>query len=203
MSELTRVFFVEPTTVVRVWFRRYRSSRLGKCGEQGGYCDARVPASDQELPINSHDMPDQLAVDDARWPQRCERCGEKFAEDDPRQTFYQRVYRASDGREWSIGELPPGAVYDANWYGKSMVGPDGRTLVACLPPGGASSADLWVIDGPSKNGSGWTREGRPEDGTLSVRPSIMTPRYHGFLRSFSASEARRRGVEPGSYLEEC
>jgi hypothetical protein len=57
-------------------------------------------------------------------------------------------------------------------------GPDGRTLIVRLP-----DRRDWIIDGPSSNGNGWTRTGLPEDGTLDVNPSILTPEYHGFLRN--------------------
>lgn len=199
MGKLTPVFFVESTNVRRVWFRRYRTRMTKSCVSGRGYCDARNPAPDY---VGTGSVPD-LSRDDARWPGRCEHCERPFDESDPKQTFTHRVYRAADGREWAIDELPPGAIYNADWYGKSMRGPDGRSLLVCLPPLGAKGSDLWAIDGPSSSGGGWKRTGRPEDGTLAVTPSILTPRYHGFLRSFDEGEAEKRGVSHGSYLEEC
>lgn len=37
----------------------------------------------------------------------------------------------------------------------------------------------WLVDAPSKQGSPWTREGKPPK--VTARPSILTSRYHGFL----------------------
>jgi hypothetical protein len=53
---------------------------------------------------------------------------------------------------------------------------DPAHLVAVLP-----SCELWDIDGPSSNGPGWSRSGEPP--AVTVSPSILTPRYHGFLRN--------------------
>ena len=79
----------------------------------------------------------------------------------------------------------PGAVIDANCYGNSKYpGPDGRSLVVTLP-----SLETWCIDGPSNNGPGWIRTGSLEDGTLNVTPSILTIKYHGWIKDGYLVEA--------------
>jgi hypothetical protein len=49
--------------------------------------------------------------------------------------------------------------------------------MVALPPDGGD--DLWMVDGTASNGPGWTREGKPPK--VTARPSILTPRYHGWL----------------------
>jgi len=77
----------------------------------------------------------------------------------------------------TLRDCPPGAMYDAFWYPEK--GPDGRALCVSLPPGGGM--DFWHVDGPSKGGGGWTRSGEPP--FVTANPSILTPRFHGFLRN--------------------
>lgn len=77
------------------------------------------------------------------------------------------------------GSRFPGAVVDSRVFGHNSkyVGPDGRSLVVTLP-----SLEFWYIDGPSANDNGWQRTGSVEEGTLSVTPSILTIKYHGYLK---------------------
>jgi hypothetical protein len=46
-----------------------------------------------------------------------------------------------------------------------------------LPPGEAY--DIWTIDGLASSGGRWTRTG--EAPNFTVTPSILTPKYHGYL----------------------
>lgn len=80
----------------------------------------------------------------------------------------------------------PGACWDGLEFGHSdYVGPDGHSLNLVLP-----SLETWCIDGPSSSGERpWKRTGRPEDGTLTVTPSIKTPKYHGFVTQGSFVDA--------------
>lgn len=88
-------------------------------------------------------------------------------------------YRKVGTNEILQGSRFPGAIIDATVFRQypQKVGPDGRSLVVTLP-----SLEYWYIDGTASNGGGWTRTGSVEDGTLNVTPSILTPKYHGFLR---------------------
>lgn len=89
-------------------------------------------------------------------------------------------YRKVGTNEILIGSKFPGAIIDSNIFGRNnhKKYPDGMSLVVTLP-----SLETWYIDGPSSNGGeGWTRTGSVEDGTLNVTPSILTIKYHGFLR---------------------
>jgi hypothetical protein len=181
-----KVFFCEPTERMAQWLRRYSSSPVRKC-TTGHYCDAMyriedAPAvkSPQGYLVEAAELPHE----DPRWPVKCEKCGVPFDVEDHHQVFSDSIYRRTDGgAEFPLREAPAGACWDSWWYRdiKAYVGPDGRSLTVALPPNGGM--DYWVIDGPSSNGNGWTRTGKPEDGTLDVNPSILTPRYHGFLRN--------------------
>jgi hypothetical protein len=94
------------------------------------------------------------------------------------QVFQDQIYRRADtGEEYTLRDAPPGAMYIATWHDNH--------LRVCLPPNGGH--DYWDVDGPSKNGNGWTRSGDLPN--VTANPSILTPRYHGFLR--------------GGWLEEC
>ena len=89
-------------------------------------------------------------------------------------------YRKVGTNEILQGSKFPGAILDSKVFGRignQKETPDGKSLVVTLP-----SLEHWYIDGPSSNGGGWTRTGSVEDGTLNVTPSILTPKYHGFLR---------------------
>lgn len=90
-------------------------------------------------------------------------------------------YRKVGTNEILQGSKFAGAIIDANIYGRHNahnVYPDGRSLVVTLP-----SLEHWYIDGPSSNdGNGWVRTGSVEDGTLNVTPSILTPKYHGWIK---------------------
>jgi hypothetical protein len=117
---------------------------------------------------------------DPRWPTHCA-CGYEFKPDDQWQVFVEQIYRATaDGREWPMRELPPGAMYDSTWYREDTKsgGPDGINLCICLPPGGG--LDYWFVDGAASNGPGWHRTGIVPN--ITATPSILTPRFHGWLR---------------------
>lgn len=115
--------------------------------------------------------------DDPRWPAKCDQCGAPFPEFATWQVFQELIYRRADsGQEMTLRDAPPGAMWDAGWYWEK--GPDGKSLCVCLPPGGG--LDYWHVDGPAKGGGRWTRTGVPPN--VTANPSILTPRYHGWLR---------------------
>jgi hypothetical protein len=106
------------------------------------------------------------------------------------------LWRAPDGREFSLSDAPIGAVWDCDWLHDvpDLCGPDGRSLCAKCPGG-----QTWFIDSRASNCTlphdkahrCWVRHGRPEDGTLHVDKdgltcaagagSIQTGNWHGFL----------------------
>jgi len=178
MSEI-RCFWTKPTGEEALSLRRYCSG--SKCSGEAGYHDASVPigsAPESDEPINSGKG---AFANDARWPTHCS-CGYAFVDADNWQVFRTNIYRADDGREWSLRDLPPGAMYDATWYHgmPDMVGPDGIALIVMLPGGGYN---YWHVDGQANNNpalQGWTRSGTVPN--VTANPSILTPRYHGWLR---------------------
>jgi hypothetical protein len=166
MSEV-RCFLVTPTGRDARYLRRY--AHASDC-PQGSYHNAlvRIPDGASKVAIRA---PTARQRRDPRWPTECG-CGYRFAADDEWQVFRSGIYAAQDGRRWPMQDLPPGAMWYADWM--RFEGPDGRCLMVRLP-------DLrdWAIDGPATSGGGWERTGEPPD--VSANPSIMTDGYHGFL----------------------
>ncbi len=120
-------------------------------------------------------VPDDALKKDPRWPSCCE-CGYVYREDDYWQQNYNIMYRRVDSRSedlWILANVPVGAMWNADWMTEKWNGPDGRCLIVKTPGGD------WIIDGPSNNGAGWQRRGTPP--LISVTPSILMPKYHGWL----------------------
>lgn len=179
MGEI-QCFWTEPTAEEAVSLRRYSSG--SKCSGEMGIHDASADIG--RAPKNDGPMRSGKGAfsDDTRWPVNCS-CGYVFVETDDWQVFRTTVYRAADGREWPLRELPPGAMYDAAWYHEMphMTGPDGVALIVMLPGGGYN---YWHVDGQANNNpapQGWTRTGTVPN--VTANPSILTPRYHGWLRN--------------------
>jgi hypothetical protein len=175
----TVCFLIEPTDRARQTLRRYAT---GDCATSGtGYHDAGtriedVPCErDERGVIAAHgDWP----RDDPRWPTCCA-CGYAFAEGDSWQLHIDPLYLdVATGREYTLREAPPGAMWDACWLRAvnrfRERSPDGAVLMLRLPDGYE-----WCIDGPSSNGPGWERSGTPPQ--ITARPSILSPGYHGWL----------------------
>ena len=78
--------------------------------------------------------------------------------------------------QWDFG---PGAMFDATDWSpwRSRGTPDGKVWGVVTPPG--DPHDVWIIDSEASSGGHWTRTGTPP--RLTVTPSILMPRYHGFL----------------------
>ncbi len=200
-----KVFWIEPTTTVACWLRRYRS---GPCSAQGNheysYHNAMRRIEDAAAIIDANgylDVQPILPRDDPRWPPACE-CGYVFDEGDNWQLFQDSIYRRPDtGDIFPLREAPVGACWDAFWISRRrkkgfMIGPDGRSLMVRLP----GNHD-WLIDGRCNNCTMpnddehkcWVRHGKPEDGTLHVDKngvtcaagggSIDTGKWHGFLHN--------------------
>lgn len=131
------------------WLRRYTTE-----GCTSGYgCSATTFL---DIQTTQDFEPSPFAVvgrDDARWPSECERCG-RAIEGGQWQIFTLTIYRADDGRVFSIHGTPPapaakapsGAMWFADWLNDFMAGPDGRSLVVICPDG-----HEWTIDGRASN----------------------------------------------------
>jgi hypothetical protein len=185
MGEIQCFFVVESARATQA-LRRYRLSTIEKCDVSGhGYHNASVRIEDVATTPKAYlsAAPASAFAGDPRWPTHCA-CGYEFRAEDEWQVFTESIYvDAATGREWPMRELPPGAMYDAWWYrgsegSEDKSGPDGLNLCLCLPPKGG--LDYWHIDGPANNGPGWSRSGTVPN--ITAQPSILTPRYHGWLR---------------------
>ncbi len=186
-------FLIVPTTHVVHQLRRY-SSKDQDC-PMYGYHNAMSPVIgmlELSIPVGPTEAePIAPSVDASYplWPAKCDHCDYLFEDKDPRQSWTERQWRRADDPGeasplLSIRHPPVGAIWDCWWFGSHRAGPDGLHLCV-MTPGGE-----WLIDGPAKNGPGWTRTGEPP--RITARPSILiegrTP-YHGFLTD--------------GFLEEC
>jgi len=167
----------------RVSLRRY-SPRLACQSSPLGYHNIKVPIDVVASPFNSdrreyyHDPYPRPEKDDPRWPSRC-RCGYDFSLSDDDQIFHEQLYRYETGKMVQIGtqdELPAGAMIQALWVPNTWVGEDGRSWLVRLPGG-----EEWLIDAPASDGGRWKRTGNAPQ--FTVEPSILTPKYHGWLRN--------------------
>lgn len=120
-------------------------------------------------------------AEDPRWPAVCEGCGRAFAVGDERLIRRSPAYANDIGLEYGLCDLPPGAMWLADWLAgfrdsephKALGG--GPHLLIRLPSG-----EDWDVDAPSSNGGvGWTRHGLPP--AVSASPSVQTPNWHGHL----------------------
>jgi hypothetical protein len=180
-GERTPCFWLEPIPRVRRALRRFVfSSEAEPCPLKAGYHNALAPIDEVDHPLDARiTITDAFANDDPRWPTACA-CGYAFVDADHRQLFVDRLYRRSDtGRETTLDEAPPGAMWDGEpdpEHAKNMTGPDGISLVVKLPDGSA-----WCVDGTSSSGGRWTRHGKPPK--VTALPSVDTGRWHGHLIS--------------------
>lgn len=208
-----KVFWLEPTDRVRLKLRRYVGG--SKCDASGtGYHNAEFPLGERTQRLGAlHESgrhylgswsPDEAEfANHPDWPPRCA-CGYEFTESDDRQVFQDGIYRRADtGEDTTLRKAPPGAMWDAWWFGKSRQGADGICLVVKLPPDGHD----WLVDGRASNCTMkddnehkcWVRHGDPRTGNVHVDKnghtcaagagSIATPKYHGFLHNGHLTDA--------------
>lgn len=196
-------FMVEDSGRHNRYLRRYRSGKDERCPADGpdvsfSYCHAKVFIgvfyTEYDEDGYSQTISPSVYDDDPRWPDRCEACGKPFLLEDNWQVFTEELYRAEDGREWGVHDLPHGAMYDAKWLHdvERYVGPDGRALICVVP-----NHHPWMIDGQATNCTRpgephkcWIRHGEPPlltvdkagDTCSAGAGSIQTKEWHGFLR---------------------
>ena len=189
MYGTVRTFVIEPSGSTRRDLRRFASG--SQCPGGFSYHDARVPldvvsSPDPRREITSADQ-DIVTRSDPRWPQACA-CGYLFRESDTWQVFTETLYRRAgdaDSPAWGLSKVPAGALWRATWMedDAGWRGPDGCAWVVKLPDGRD-----WMIDGPAVDHKtepptitwhAWTRHGTAP--LFTVTPSILTPKYHGFL----------------------
>jgi hypothetical protein len=186
MGSIIQCFWIDPTNRTERRLRRFAWSNTpdGVCPGKYGYHNGFTPFPEGHCTFDAENGTwkwlDAFEIpphDDPRWPTKCAECAYEFKPDDEWQLFREVVYvRKDTGAEMTNRNCPPGAMYDAVWYPEK--GPDGRAIIVALPPDGGD--DWWHVDGYAKGGGKWTRTGEPPN--ISVTPSILTPRYHGFLQ---------------------
>jgi hypothetical protein len=173
VSSRIQCFLLERTSLARDSLRRYSS---GSTCPLNGYHNRSVIIRPQRLyhPEGDWDgqglIPDAGQKEDERWPTHCE-CGYEFHPRDEWQINYDRLYRMPDGTLLEPEEAPAGAMWKLEWD-------EHKTVCVMLPPARGAS-DVWHIDWPARSGGRWERSG--ELPNLVVKPSILTPNYHGFL----------------------
>ena len=183
----TRCFLMEATDLYSRYLRRYANGPHPCPGPRLRYHDAtRLVGTDLPLELSQNKESDYqtefLPAGDPRWPTRCAACGYEFQPLDPRQWQTVRLYRSPvSGARLSLADAPTGALWFADWFGKSRrwVGPDGRCLCVQTPGG------PWCVDAPESGGrgkstGGWQRVGVPP--VTSAHPSVLIGGWHGWLR---------------------
>lgn len=187
---------IEPTDRVHQYLRCYKSDPHPY--PDGHLHEAKVQIEDGPVVISDEGYivnVDEWPRSDPRWPAQCEHCDYRFTDDDRWQLFVDHVYRAADGRECTLRHPFVGAMWRARWMEPHWIGPDGESWMLALPTK-REIGDPWCIDGPSSSGGSWTRTGTPP--TLTARPSILTPYYHGWLTDGVLSD----DLDGRSYPEE-
>lgn len=182
MSSRIECFWLEPIELAGSSLRRYerKLSSESTC-VKFSYHNASVDIDDVPFPTDPRGIlgygADDFPHDDPRWPKKCDSCDYVFKDTDYWQHNVSQYFMdARNGRRYTTRNMPPGAMYDAKWW--DTPGPDGISLAVVLPPEGGS--DVWHPDSPPvSGGSPWTRTGVIPKVTCT--PSILTPRYHGFL----------------------
>ncbi len=181
-------FLVHPTKIYRVNLRRYTRDKPCTATNWCHNADAFMAVEEhEENPTNG----DLHPHDDPHWPAKCDRCDYLFVEADEWQKNFDLVYRADDGREFTLISpdqmtndkamaAPPGTMWECPWMGS---GPDGKSYCVRTPGGD------WHIDGVygTPVAGTWKRTGTAPN--LTVTPSIAigskggTWAYHGWLRA--------------------
>lgn len=208
-------FMIHPTERCYRWLRRYVASQSdNRCPAmegEGSYHQNLVRIEDGDVKVENdgnHEgiyggerkiystAPPTWPRTDERWPRAC-RCGYEFQEADPRQLFWQVIYRDDAGDEYTLHTVlgneggivsaPAGAMWYADWWPiKPGESPDGRALVVRCPrwPDGRGTSD-WMPDGPSLSNPApaWKRTGVPPNVTATPSIFVSPPSgFHGWLK---------------------
>jgi len=179
MSEY-QCFMVEETK--QKW-HSYTRFEKGPCAVHGEYHSATRYVDD---------TPDDLApgIEEAMMPATC-KCGHAFGPHSGSTSAGQWYRDPRDGSTFRhIAQAPAGAMWYAPYlleHGRWSLSPEyirdheGKRppVVVQLPAGGAWCVDEQFRSDGKLAGKGWTVTG--EVPLLTARPSILTPRYHGWL----------------------
>lgn len=169
---MIKCFLITETNRCHQWLRRYH--------QDDPWHEARVQIEDGTVtvsPDETYSCDYVLDKTDPRFPTHCTAhpgCDYTFADTDRWMLHYERIYVDDTGNKYTLRDLPPGAMYYADWY-PWWRGPDGHCL-AVQTPGG-----VWTIDQPSSDGNPWQRTGTPPN--ITAHPSVhIIGKYHGWLR---------------------
>lgn len=201
-----KCFFIEPSETVIRYYRRYES---GNCQNKGefDYHNSKILRDEIKVPVSKgksetdprmvHELVDECDI--SLFPTHCDKCGFQFTENSKFQLTSDRLYYSKEKNDYfSLSNLPPGAMYYADWMlhenSNLFRGPDGHSLIVILPNG-----NPWTIDGPANNCTEpkdydhrcWVRHGEVPNITVDKNGntcaagagSIQSGDYHGFLRN--------------------
>lgn len=203
MARRDPVFWTERTGSAVRSLRRFTLDEADHCTEERRYHHASTPIGEFQLILRDAYIaaldPTEYAGDE-RWPTTCAACGRLFTDDDRWQVQQEPIYGAADGRHWPQRDLPPGAMYDAEWLPDSWKGSDGIGLTVILPDNTpwhvdsrASNCTMKETDPTFSLHKCWVRTGDPRSDPPVVTVSkagptcaagagsIASPGYHGFL----------------------
>jgi hypothetical protein len=108
---------------------------------------------------------------DPQWPAYC-RCGYQFGRDDWRFVVPERLYRSGSYLPLVVlRDAPVGAIWEAD--PPIYASDEGSSLVIQTPAG------EWWVDGPCRDGPGWTRTGTVAD--LTIQPGCRLHTWHGYV----------------------
>jgi hypothetical protein len=162
-----QTFWCEPTGLVRVALRAFTFGDPGddiashiacpavepRDGYRDGHRAQRVALEAAPRRMTPEGFYEVWPVDEFRddqWPDVCDVCGDPVTDAWQRVVDQREWYRADGIGQWTVADLPPGAMYDAKWYGSmGRTGPDGISLVVVCPPGALHSH--WNVDGTASN----------------------------------------------------
>lgn len=172
-------FLVEETSRAIRYLRRFTFPEH-PCSATKWGCNAVVWIGEHESVRTEEGfyrvIPVEIYQGDPRWPTVCEACSQPFSDNAEWMVNQEPLYlKKETGERWKKRDLPPGAMYNAWWMPPEWSGKDGLSLVVVLP-----DSIHWTMDCPSPNGKPWQRTGIAP--TITATPSILTPRYHGWLR---------------------
>ncbi len=177
-------FMVERVSFAREYWRVWSDIKgtTKACTHGGESHYARVVAN-ESVPYESSwlgegrpSTPEEQAG--PRYPKGCDACGKAFGPGDWHYRDLEPLYRMPDGTLVTFREAPAGAMRlwtppDRKW---DWVGPDGMELSVKLPDGVE-----WSPDRPAgRSGTPWQRTGVAPK--FTANPSIVTDKYHGWLR---------------------
>jgi hypothetical protein len=145
-------FLLDPTDMMQVNLRRYKSLSPRSCSGPWGQHDAQHLLGNEKIgPAMSLYATENgpIELSDSRWPVKCDYCDYRFKDDDHKKYFTKPLYRhAATGELMTLQDAPIGAMWFAdefNQYYENRKGADGRTLIVRTPGGD------WCIDDRASN----------------------------------------------------